>query len=396
MPHVTSFEWRRFGAALVFSIAALVSRVAVSQAAEADAPAAPTDAATPKATKEDRAAPEADKAGDAASKEDAATPKARKAADAKADKADAEPKAGNAGDTKTTEAKDEEPGLLTILEARDEAVREGRRNGARSKAADGTLIVWDNVNSVWVAPQPKNTYWVTDRFYQFNEGIWTTSKTIAGPWEMTSQRFVPEAPRGRHIVPKDSVTATLPSGVEAVYEPRIKVFKVAGRKGVFLNDGVFYHYDGGVWLESKSADGPWTTTSSSALPGSLRRALPPAEKGAKVTLPTGDVLVSEGEPNLFAVEGKPDVVYFDGKYYERRDSKWLVSMKSDGGWEEVSSQKIPGMVRSNYHKSDDDKPKKKSGDKNSEEKKPQNKKKDGANAGAKKAAKASAGESESE
>jgi hypothetical protein len=63
------------------------------------------------------------------------------------------------------------------------------------------------------------------------------------------------------------------------------------------------------------------------------------------------VLVSEGVPGLFGVDGKADLLYFDGTFYERRDQKWFSSASAGSGWEEISSQKIPATVRSNYHKS---------------------------------------------
>jgi len=293
---VIPFSLRRFGAALVCSLAIVAPAAPPALATEPAAPAAkPGPAAKPAPVASDSGAP------------------------------------------------------TSILRAREEAEREGRRNGARSKAADGTLVVWDNVNSVWVAAGSKNTYWVDERYYRFDEGVWLTSKLLAGPWEITRQHLVPEAPRDRHAPPKDSVTASLPSGLEAIYEPRLKVFKIGGRKGIFLHDGLFYRYDGGVWLESGVVDGPWTPTSSVALPQSLRRALAPPEKGSRVTLPSGDVLVSEGQPNLFAVDGRPDALYFDGAFYERRNQKWFKSASLASEWEEISSQKIPGTVRSNYH-----------------------------------------------
>jgi hypothetical protein len=325
---------RRFGAALVCSLALAVAGVPLAFATDA-ATAQPDAAATPKpdaATAKPAAAatgkPDAAKSQpvDATSKPDSATAKPDAAATAKPDAAT----------------------LQTSLEARAEAEKEGRRHGARSKTADGTLIIWDNVNFVWIAVEPKNTYWVGDRYFRFDEGIWLESKLIKGPWEMTAAHLVPEAPRGRHGDPRESVTATLPSGLEAIYDPRIRVFKIAGRKGVFLFDSSFYRYDTGVWLESKSAEGPWTHTSSVGLPAALRRAVAAPEQGARVTLPSGDVLVAEAQPNLFAVEGKPNAVYFDGAFYERRNQKWFKTTNLASAWEEVT--KIPPTVRSKYHK----------------------------------------------
>jgi hypothetical protein len=330
---------RRFGAALVCCLALAVASVPLALA---------TDAAT---AKPDAATAKPDAA--ATAKPDAATANPDAAATAKPGAATAKPDAATAKpDAATSKAPAATPPaatrLQTSLEARAEAEKEGRRHGARSKAADGTLLVWDNVNFVWIATEPKNTYWVGDHYFRFDEGIWLTSNLAKGPWEMTAAHLVPEAPRGRHGDPKETVTATLPSGLEAIYDPRIRVFKIAGKKGVFLFDGAFYRYDGGVWLESKSADGPWTHTSSVGLPAALRRAVAQPEQGTRVTLPSGDVLVSEGLPNLFAVEARPDAVYFDGAFYERRNQKWFKTTNLASDWEEVT--KIPPTVRSKYHK----------------------------------------------
>ncbi len=358
------FFLRRFGAALVFSLATTFAATAVAsldpEAADVKAGNGDTaEAAFVEASAEAEGADADSSSADADANPGGAHSKPDGARTKPAD-ADAKPGPGDASKAKscTTGAKGKGgPACAapSTLKAREEARREGRRNGARSKAGDGELLVWDNVNSVWVSAYGKNTYWVEDRYYRFDEGIWLTSTVLKGPWELTQQHLVPEAPRGRHALPKVSVTATLPSGLEAIYEPRIKVFKIAGRKGVFLFDGVFYRYDGGVWLESKSADGPWVPASSVGLPQSLKRALSPPAKGTRVTLPGGEILVSEGEPNLYAVEGRPDALYFDGTFYERRDQKWFKSASVASGWEEVSSQKIPGTVRSNYHKGVDGK-----------------------------------------
>jgi hypothetical protein len=228
---------------------------------------------------------------------------------------------------------------------------QGLRHGARSKASDGSMLVWDNVSGLFVSPEHPNTYWVAERFYRYQDGVWLTSAAMAGPWQMVGQHMVPEIARARHLgVLKESVTTRLPSGREAVYEPRLKVFKIAGKKGVFLFDAVYYRYDNGVWLESSSDEGPWTATSAKRLPGVLRRGVPLPQDGTKVTLPSGETLVSEGETGVFAVEGRPDAVYFDGSFYERRENEWLVSDKSASGFQEIATSKVPGVVRSNYHK----------------------------------------------
>jgi hypothetical protein len=364
---------RRSGAVLLCSLALAVTPACATDSnptsAKSGEAAKNADAAAQKAGAAKSADAAAPKAG-AAKNADAAAPKAgaAKSADTGAPKADAANEGAAAGKGADAKASKDSPAgaaekaeatrpktgaLQSAAKAREEAEREGRRHGTRSKTPDGTLIIWDNVNSVWVAAQPKNTYWVIDRYYRFDEGIWLASASLQGPWELTAEHRVPEAARGRHGPPKDSVTATLPSGLEAIYEPRMKVFKVAGRKGVFLYDASFYRYDGGVWLDSTSVEGPWTPTASTALPQALRKNLSPPQKGTRVTLPSGDVLVSEGLANLFAVEGRPDAIYFDGAFYERRDQKWFKTKTLALGWEEVSSQKIPPTVRQNYHQDAD-------------------------------------------
>jgi len=223
------------------------------------------------------------------------------------------------------------------------------RHGARSKASDGSSLIWDNVTGVFVSPDRPHTYWIADRFYQYKDGVWLTAGVLAGPWEVIAQHMVPELARGRHGVPRQSVTTKLPSGREAVYYSRLKAFKIAGRKGVFLFDATYYRYDNGVWLESTTDDGPWTAASARRLPSALRRGVPPPEGGTKVTLPSGETLVSEGDSGVFAVQDKPNLVYFDGSFYERRQSQWFVSNKSASGFEELANNKVPGAVRTNYH-----------------------------------------------
>lgn len=345
---------RRFGAALVCSYA-LAASLAFATDPGAASPATGDGAAKsdgPKAAASAKSQEGSEK-GQAAQASQAAN------GDAKPDAADADSaKAGSsnaaaAGPDGARYSGPKSGPLQTAVKAKEEAEREGRRHGTRSKTPDGTLIVWDNVNSVWVAAESKNTYWVVDRYYRFDDGLWLESASTKGPWELRPEHRVPEAARDRHGPPKESVTPTLPSGIEAIYDPRIKVFKIAGRRGIFLFDASFYRYDGGVWLESVSVDGPWEPTSATALPQTLRQALSPPAKGSRVTLPGGDVLVSEGLPNLFAVEGRPDAIYFDGAFFERRNQKWFKSKTLASGWEEVPSQKVPGMVRQNYHQGGD-------------------------------------------
>jgi hypothetical protein len=346
------FFLRRFGAALICSLA-LTLPVAP--------PALATDAGDAATAKPQDAAP-----GDAAT----AKPQDAKPGD----------KVGKVTPAEATARKKAAAGVPeSTLRAREEAEREGRRHGARKTVGDGTLLVWDNVNSVWIATEPKDTYWVDDTFYRYDGGVWLRSGAAKGPWELTASDLVPDAPRGRHGDPKKEVSPTLPSGVEAHWDPKLKAFKVAGRKGVFLVDAAYYRYDGGVWLESASPEGPWKTASAAPLPPALRRALPAAKKGDRVTLPGGDVLVSEGQPNLFGVEGRPNVLYFDGTFYERRDEKWMQAASLASEWEESPAQKVPGPVRSNYHKKDDKKSgKDKGGDKKNADRKAAANEQDGA------------------
>lgn len=240
----------------------------------------------------------------------------------------------------------------------DEEAAERRRHGSRSEAGDGSLLLWDNVTGVFVSADVKNTFWIGERFYQHKDGIWLTSRALAGPWEMIEAALVPDRPRGRFAPPKTSVTATLPSGVQAVYEPRLKAFRVAGHRGVFLFDARFYRFHDGVWLGSGTADGPWLPTSAKPLPPILRRTVPLPGAGHKVTLPDGVTLVFEAESSLFAVEGQPDAVFFDGTYYyARREGKWMAARGNLTDFQEVSPTKVPGPVRTNYHRAKDGKTK---------------------------------------
>lgn len=300
---IRSFR-RRFGAALVLSLAAASFSSPCAFAADAAKDAA-ADAA--------REA-QADKA-------------ARPAAAAKNSNADAPKPASPQADPATKDL----------------------RHGARSKASDGSTLIWDKVTGVFVSPDRPDTYWIADRFYQYKDGVWLKAGVLAGPWEVIAQHMVPEVARGRHGVPKQSVKTKLPSGREAVYYARLKAFKIAGRKGVFLFDATYYRYDNGVWLESASDDGPWTAASAKRLPSALRRGVPLPESGTKVSLPSGETLVSEGDSGVFAVQDKPNLVYFDGAFYERRQSQWFVSNKSATGFEELANNKVPGAVRTNYH-----------------------------------------------
>ncbi len=232
--------------------------------------------------------------------------------------------------------------------------KETLRLGSRAKAADGTMVVYDKVNGVFIVPGHKDTYWIDEKFYEYRNGVWVTSAQIAGPWELIPQHLVPDPAIQRYEPLKKPVTATLPSGREVVFEPRLKVFKVAGRKGVFLFDGRFYRYDDGVWLESKSDEGPWMTTSMKILPVVLRKALPVPEDGATVALPSGEKVVYDAGRKIFHVENKPDTLLFDGTFYERRDDKWFSAPGAAAGFHELAVTKVPPAVRLVYRKTPGD------------------------------------------
>ncbi|HEY2775981.1 MAG TPA: hypothetical protein VGK20_18215 [Candidatus Binatia bacterium] len=219
------------------------------------------------------------------------------------------------------------------------------RNGSRSHAADGTMVVYDGVNEMYVAPDRKDTFWIKNRFYHYEAGVWLASNAMAGPWEITPERYVPEAALGRFAPLKGGATATLPSGHQAVFEPRLKSYKVAGKKGVFLFDAVFYRYDNGLWLESDKEDGPWTPASARVLPVPLKKAVPPPDDGQSVTLPSGEKAVYDAKSRVFSLEDKPDVLLFDGEFYKKQDDKWQASSTTSSGFEEIEPNKVPGPVR---------------------------------------------------
>ena len=247
-------------------------------------------------------------------------------------------------------------GAMTIFPAPAAAEtppKEGLRHGSRAKAGDGTLVVYDKVNGIYRVPDRSTTYWVDDTFYQYENGVWLESKVLAGPWALTPQHLVPDLALDRHAPPKTAVKATLPSGREAVFEPRLKVFKVAGRKGVFLFDARFYRYEEGIWFESKKDDGPWTPTSMKLLPVALRKAVPLPEGGTKVTLPSNEVVVYDAEKKIFRVENKPDTFLFDGTFYERRNDEWFAAPGAPAGYQEIQLTKVPSPVRMVYRKPPD-------------------------------------------
>ncbi len=223
------------------------------------------------------------------------------------------------------------------------------RHGQRSKAADGSLLVYDKVVGAYRATEHVSTYWIDGRFWRFEDGVWSSADKFDGPWSVVSAQVVPKAARDQHSAPKTTTKMVLPSGREAIFEPRLKVHKVVGLKGVFLFDGEFYRYDGGVWFASQGEDGPWRPTSGKPLPPPLKRALPEPVHGDKVTMPSGAVLVYDGNSRLYSVEGRPATVFFDGAFYEREEDRWMRSVDGGAQMQPVEVTTVPVPVRAKYH-----------------------------------------------
>ena len=97
---------------------------------------------------------------------------------------------------------------------------EGLHHGSRAKAGDGTMVVYDKVNGVFLVPDHENAFWIDQRFYRYDGGLWLAAPAIAGPWELVAAEAVPEVATSRFGPLKVTVTAKLPSGRDAVYEPR--------------------------------------------------------------------------------------------------------------------------------------------------------------------------------
>jgi len=231
----------------------------------------------------------------------------------------------------------------------------GLRHGSRANAADGTLIAYDKVTGIYVVPDRKNTYWAGDRFFQYDGGLWLSATAVAGPWKLTPLKEVPEVARDRQGPAKGDVPAKLPSGAEAIFDPRLRAYKVVGKKGVFLYDAHFYRYDGGVWLGSDSDEGPWKPASIKSLPPPLHKSVPAPEAGALVTLPSGEKVVYDAATKLFNLEGKPDTLLFNGMFYEKREDKWFASETGSAGFAETPTAQVPAMVRLKYRKPGDGK-----------------------------------------
>jgi hypothetical protein len=252
------------------------------------------------------------------------------------------------------------------------------RHGARSKAADGTLVLFDNVYGIYVVPDHKDTYWLTDHFYRYETGIWLTSAAIGGPWELVPAHLVPDEAVQKYGTLKEPVTAKLPWNVEAVYDPALKAYKVVGRKGVFLFDGSFYRYDNGIWLTGKREDGPWVPASVKLLPPTLKKGVPAPESGQTVTLPDGTVVVYDSDAKIFRRQNRPDTALFDGKFFERREDKWFASPTAEGTFEEVAAASVPVPVRLLFKKPVDSQQKNASKPKDPAKQKDPAKKKDAA------------------
>lgn len=243
-------------------------------------------------------------------------------------------------------------GAANAADSSEDSPRE-LRHGSRAKAHDGTLVAYDKVTGVFVVPSLQDTFWIGNRFYRCDNGVWTMATAAAGPWELTAQHLVPDVARERFSPPKTQATARLPSGREAIYEPRLKVYRVVGRRGVFLFDGLFYRYETGVWLESTKDDGPWKTTSMKPLPATLRNAVPVPESGQKVLLPTGETAVYQADGDFFFLQEKPETLLFDGTFYEKRDRKWFSSSQASSGFTEVvSTARVPVNVRKGFRPGD--------------------------------------------
>ena len=222
------------------------------------------------------------------------------------------------------------------------------RHGSRATAADGTTVVYDGVNGVFVAAPHRRTYWAGQKFYRYDGGLWMTAAAVAGPWELVALRLVPKELSKLHARPVASVKARLPSGGEAVFEPRLRAYRVAGKVGVFVHDGRFYRYDAGIWLESDREEGAWQLARERHLPQSLRKAVPVPEAGRAVTLPCGEVVVYDAEKESFVLRDKLDTLLFDGTFYERRGQKWFASLRTAAKFHQVEDDKVPPQVRMKF------------------------------------------------
>ena len=241
---------------------------------------------------------------------------------------------------------------LPAVSAESESAGAGAelRHGSRREAADGTMLVYDNVNGIFLVPGQKDTFWTADKFYHYDGGVWATSKSAKGPWSLLAEQLVPKPARNGFGPLRKQVTAKLPSGDEAVYDPTLRAYKVASKKGVFLVDALFYRYDSGLWLSSPKVDGAWSIATIKSVPGPLRKAVPAPKGGDTVTLPSGDVLAYDSNSKLFQLQGKTSVVLYDGTFYEKQGGKWMASPSATSGFEEIDDSKLPAHVRNKYLK----------------------------------------------
>lgn len=223
-------------------------------------------------------------------------------------------------------------------------------HGKHDKAADGTAIVYDKVRGVFLVPSLERVYWIDEKFFRYEAGLWLGAGALAGPWRLVAQRDVPPVALRLHESRKGATVAKLPSGREAVFDPKLRAHRVAGKDDVFVVDGSFVRYDSGVWLESSSEDGPWSLAQERKLPPALRKAMPVPGPGRAVTLPSGEVVVYDSDAAMFVLRDKPGTTLFDGTFYERRGGKWFAAASKTENFIEADPAKVPQPVRSKYHK----------------------------------------------
>lgn len=240
--------------------------------------------------------------------------------------------------------------LLTPLYAYADPPPQAPAHGFRAKAGDGTDVVFDRVFGAYAVPRQIRTYWSGDRFLRFMDGAWLAAPALAGPWELVASASVPTSLREGFPPPKERVRVTLPSGLALMYEPSLKVFAVVGQPDMYAHEGRFLRYLNGVWLVSARQEGPWELAPMKGLPVLLMRKVEPPQPGARVSLPSGPVLVYDAELAMFRVADKPDAYFHNGSFFEHRDSKWFRSARPDADFEEIPAPKIPAALRASYRR----------------------------------------------
>lgn len=225
-------------------------------------------------------------------------------------------------------------------------------HGHRAKAGDGTALVFDGVFGAYTAPGQPRTYWAGDRFYRYQDGAWLGASALSGPWDLAPSELVPLSLRKGFPPPKTRVRTKLPSGLDLVYEPGLRSFTVVGQPDVYVFEGRFLRHKNGVWLASSHQDGPWQLAPMKGLPLLLRRKVKPPVDGARVSLPSGQVLEYDTGLAVFRAADKPDLYFRDGVFFERRDSKWFQSTGSEAGVEEIAISKVPPALRNHYRRVD--------------------------------------------